>query len=146
MLRSLNISKIDFFSLDVEGVESEILLHFPFDEIQVDVWIIEHFFKDHEKVLSRDENADMIQDVDFTLFMESKGYYLFDLLCITLPDYVFVRRNSDIFRRLKVPKKFWKRRNICNRKGFIGWDDPVQLPDLRDRIHYPNITFQIIED
>lgn len=34
--------EIDYFSLDVEGLEIEILADFPFDEYQVAVWTIEH--------------------------------------------------------------------------------------------------------
>ena len=43
ILKAMNINHVDYFSLDIEGAEFEILKHFPFDEINVDILTIEYF-------------------------------------------------------------------------------------------------------
>lgn len=37
ILKAMGVDRVDYFSLDVEGVENEILQHFPFDKIFVKV-------------------------------------------------------------------------------------------------------------
>jgi len=41
ILRALQIKKIDFFALDIEGIEIEVLDAFPFSEVDVSMWLIE---------------------------------------------------------------------------------------------------------
>lgn len=38
VLAALGVTHIDYFSLDVEGVESEVLEHIPFDKVFIKVW------------------------------------------------------------------------------------------------------------
>lgn len=42
MLRALNRTVVDYFSLDVEGAELSVLNSFPWDEVIVKVWTIEY--------------------------------------------------------------------------------------------------------
>lgn len=42
LLRALNRTVVDYFSLDVEGAELSVLNSFPWDEVIVKVWTIEY--------------------------------------------------------------------------------------------------------
>ena len=42
ILKALNMSYINFFSLDVEGAELEILKTIPFDKVKIDLFYIEY--------------------------------------------------------------------------------------------------------
>ncbi|XP_013402279.1 uncharacterized protein LOC106167928 [Lingula anatina] len=42
ILAALGVSHVDYFSLDVEGVEEEVLQTFPWKDIMVDVWTVEY--------------------------------------------------------------------------------------------------------
>ncbi|XP_013396864.1 uncharacterized protein LOC106163737 [Lingula anatina] len=42
ILAALGVTHVDYFSLDVEGAEVEILRSFPWEEITVDVWTVEY--------------------------------------------------------------------------------------------------------
>ncbi len=46
LLRSIGVSHVDYFSLDVEGPEMDILRSFPFDDVTVAVFTIEFSVKD----------------------------------------------------------------------------------------------------
>ncbi|XP_069938013.1 uncharacterized protein, partial [Cherax quadricarinatus] len=46
LLLALNISRVDFVSLDVEGAEKDILEAFPWGRIAVDAWLVEHITGD----------------------------------------------------------------------------------------------------
>lgn len=39
LLKAVNLTQIDFFSLDVEGAEFEILRTIPFDKVEIRVWV-----------------------------------------------------------------------------------------------------------
>ena len=41
ILKAINVSTIDYFSLDVEGAELDILRTIPFDEVDIKLWTIE---------------------------------------------------------------------------------------------------------
>ena len=60
IMRALNRTKVDYFSLDVEGFEMPILKTIPFDQIDISVFTIEYsHMKDPNEVVR---------------FMEEKGY------------------------------------------------------------------------
>ena len=63
LLREKKVEHIHFFSLDVEGVELDVLKTINFDQVVIDVFMIEMHEKrtPHEHVLVRD-------------FLETKGY------------------------------------------------------------------------
>ena len=42
ILRALNVTHVDYFSLDIEGAEYDVIKSFPFDDINVDVMTIEY--------------------------------------------------------------------------------------------------------
>ena len=161
LLKAINISRVDLFSLDVETAEVEILKVFPFDQILIDVWVIEHFavikFPDVplESLKSSDgslsvkslqlNNGDYHEDFDFVQFIESKGFYLFDMFCSTLIDHVFIRIESDLFRQLNVPNDLIKRYRICDSKNVYLQNTPFANPDaqLRDKRHFPDLKFRV---
>ena len=149
ILKSLNISHVDFFSLDVEKVEEKVLEHFPFDHITVDVWAIEHWAQynlpkdlaeryssgnlyqhksQHDMVLEGFPREDLelrhhvirlVEDQSFIAFMVNKGYYYFDSTCTYLGDYVFIRRQSKLFEKLNVPFNQWNRTEVCKFKPLL---------------------------
>ena len=47
MLQALGITHVDYFSLDIEGLELEVLQTFPFDKITIDVLTIEYYINNH---------------------------------------------------------------------------------------------------
>ncbi|XP_053645931.2 uncharacterized protein [Cherax quadricarinatus] len=174
---ALNITRVHFFSLDVEGVEMEVLRSFPFDRITVDVWAIEHIGSPKHtatpinvtvgvskslrtsitsqissnlsssndasaSVGSSSQKLSKFEDPDFIAFMEARGYYLFDVFCQIIPDYVFIRRGSDVFKRLRVPERLWTRRNLCLHKSSWEANTKVFQPRLhRDRRHWPKLVY-----
>jgi len=44
ILKAINVTTIDFFSLDIEGMELEVLKTIPFDKIHIKVLQVEHWF------------------------------------------------------------------------------------------------------
>ncbi|CAL4122681.1 unnamed protein product [Meganyctiphanes norvegica] len=90
LLLALNREKVDLVSLDVEDAEMEILRLFPWDQVQVDVWLIEHRPKnDHFDQMTSG-------DPQFVKWFESLGYRLYDFH-IDYADYIFVHNGSDIY-------------------------------------------------
>ncbi|KAA0196586.1 hypothetical protein HAZT_HAZT008248 [Hyalella azteca] len=114
---ALNVSHVDFFSLDIEMTEEAVLKVFPFEDVTVDVWVIEHrwsgdFYVDMEK-LNRTSNYTLVQmeqqgfppediihrqslisvfeDKNFIQFMINKGYYYLDATCTQVGDFLFVQ-------------------------------------------------------
>ena len=86
----------------------------------MDVWAIEH--------------VSPVEDSKFIKFMIEKGYYYFDILCIPVADYIFVRKESAVFSKLKVPLLEQNRTRICPYKTYAS--NPP-----RDPHHYPNLEF-----
>ena len=130
LLLALNVSHVDVFILDVERVERNILENFPFDAITVDVWAIEHF------------TMRMTEDVEFIRFMIGKGYYYLDVLCSEVQDYIFVRKKSDTFKRLAVPKEKIHRDKLCPFKSYHNrLNYSMNERDLRDPHHFPSLVY-----
>ncbi|KAK8378605.1 hypothetical protein O3P69_011235 [Scylla paramamosain] len=155
-LLAVNASFIHFFSLDVEGAEMDILKTFPFDRVTVDVWVIEHVRPNATPSVSPSSGGffffffffafcklvSWYEDPAFISFMDSKGYYLFDVFCHPIPDYVFVRRESEVFRRLSLPPRLWRRQGVCAQKSM--WDLNASYSPLlhRDPRHWPQIEYR----
>ncbi|ODM90244.1 Protein Star [Orchesella cincta] len=76
ILAALNITEIDYFSLDVEGLELEILKTVPFDKIKFKFLTVEHWSIPGGRVALQ-------------LFMESKGY-------------IFIKEVNDLYTRDSV--------------------------------------------
>ena len=82
IMLALNRTKIDYFSLDVEGKELDVLKTIPFDELDISVLSVEYLHV---------PNYTEIGD-----FMESKGYILQDTLRASgrnfCADYIFIKK------------------------------------------------------
>jgi hypothetical protein len=81
---ALNRTKIDFFSLDVEGQELNVLRTIPFDKLDISVLAVEYLHTDRLKLKS---------------FMEDKGYTTVKTLSYSEPkwsqwsfDYIFAKK------------------------------------------------------
>ncbi|XP_063859447.1 protein Star-like [Scylla paramamosain] len=81
LLRALGRTHVDLWVLDVEGVEWGVLDLFPFNEITVDVLMVERKDKGEE-----DRRA-------FVSLVQSKG---FTMVARFKEDFVFVRNNSNL--------------------------------------------------
>ncbi|XP_047736021.1 uncharacterized protein LOC108677661 [Hyalella azteca] len=133
LLLALNITHVDFFVLDVEQVEEKILFYFPFEKISVDVWAVEH--------------VTGYEDQSFIRFMISKGYYYFDALCAEVPDFIFVRKGSEIFESLQVPMEPTNRSAICHfKKVRTRTNYSLAVEDLRDLHHYPQLIYRDVPE
>ncbi len=75
ILNKQKLKKIDYLSLDVEGIEMEILTDFPFEKYDIDLFSIEN-------------NA---QTSDLSQLMKSKGYDLVEFVGV-----------DDIYRKVKA--------------------------------------------
>lgn len=129
LLTAINVSHVDFFVLDVEKVEREVLENFPFDKITVDMWAIEH--------------STVYEDREFVTFMQSKGYYYFDILCLEVADYIFLRKGSELYSSLHVPVNAENRTEVCAYKEFRGrTNTSIEVSDLRDHHHFPELSYQ----
>ncbi|XP_047500828.1 uncharacterized protein LOC125046874 [Penaeus chinensis] len=127
LLLALNISHVQFVSLDVEGAEPAILDTFPWQDIAVDVWLVEHVVSatngdtNGESQGSRIDdlavddgsnpearrNGKTNQDAEFVEFFISRGYSLFSVDTRSLLDnYLFIRKDSNIYHRLKANNYF----------------------------------------
>ncbi len=81
----MNVTKIDFLSLDVEGFEMPILRSLPWDKLDISVIAVEY---SHGK------------KPDYVKFMTSKGYrmhkdihYYNDNLVLYVDDFIFVKES-----------------------------------------------------
>ncbi|XP_043208734.1 uncharacterized protein LOC122374191 [Amphibalanus amphitrite] len=94
ILLAMNITTVDFFSLDVEGQEMGVLAYLPWDKLNIKLVLVEfhmgHFWNPH---------TDQIR-----WFMEQQGYLAFHLT----QDWLFVKRDCEfaqeadtILRRVK---------------------------------------------
>ncbi|CAL4149210.1 unnamed protein product, partial [Meganyctiphanes norvegica] len=90
LLLAVGVTKVDFISLDVEDAEGGVLEHFPWDEIEVDLWIIEH--------RGSNEHWDQatVFDKDFVERFASRGYSLFHFHWTG--DYVFIRNATELYK------------------------------------------------
>ena len=169
ILRALNVTHIDFFSLDIEMVEEPMLETFPFDDITVDVWAIEHrianisltskadIYQNHtlheliekgfpENIIKRRKSIlQWVEHTEFINFMISKGYYYFDMTCAIIGDYIFVRKESEIFKKLEVPKEQENRTQVCDNKLLLTMGKLFfTTEDIRDPHHYPDIKYKYL--
>nr|XP_053642583.1 uncharacterized protein LOC128695782 [Cherax quadricarinatus] len=81
---ALNISKIDFFSLDTQGMEEYILKAVPWEEVSVRVLVI--------------EIEDSAYAPRIIQYLTGKGYVLLDYLT----DYIFVKQGDPVLNHLKI--------------------------------------------
>ena len=86
MMLALNISHIDYFSLDVEGQELPVLKTIPFDKIDISVLSVEYLHGDKQGILD---------------FMAEKGYTMVKKLSFANPkivqwsyDYIFAKNGT----------------------------------------------------
>ncbi len=86
-MAALNRTKVDFFSLDVEGKELEVLKTIPFDKIQIDTLAVEYLHG-----LSGKEA--------YKTFMGSKGYVTYKEIHTNQPitdlyveDFIFAKQS-----------------------------------------------------
>ncbi|XP_076030484.1 uncharacterized protein LOC143018790 [Oratosquilla oratoria] len=86
----LNISVVDFFSLDVQGVELPILETFPWEKVTVRVLVVEHM---------PPGKSDRSLDQSFIDFVTSKGYRLLDTSYE--PDYIFLLESDPYLREIE---------------------------------------------
>ena len=94
IIMALGRKRIDLFSLDVEGGELGILKTIPFNEISVDVFLVEYFVKG-----SKRETVARLNNL--RTFLDSKGY---GLVAILKRDLLFIKRN--VMSRLSL--KYWR--------------------------------------
>ncbi|KAK7076642.1 hypothetical protein SK128_015311 [Halocaridina rubra] len=88
-LMVLNVSVVDFLSLDIQGGEKEILRNIPWDKIRIRTIVVECIEKNI--------------DESFVSFMESKGYVLVNRdLAVKVYDYFYVRKDEEtLIRKLQ---------------------------------------------
>ncbi len=91
ILEALNVSHVDYMSVDVEGPELEILQTIPFDRITFDVLTVEFLVIDCEVCSEKKKKA-------ITDLMTATGQY--KLHSVILWDLIFVR--SNIARQSKI--------------------------------------------
>jgi len=91
ILLALNRSHVDYFSLDVEGVELDILKTIPFDRITVNVFSVEYR---HTPNAENTEGAKK----EMITYMTSKGYTLVKdivfenpVIALYVKDFIFIR-------------------------------------------------------
>ena len=160
LLAALDVTHVDFFSLDIEGGEMSVLRNFPWNDITVDLWAIEHvptekWKKLCGKVVFRSRNITLnqmikntetpkneieevktlfncIEDIDLISFMITKGYYYLDVLCYPITDLIFVRVDSLIFKKLNVPQFALNRTTICADKHLLAPDNTGIAPNLSE--------------
>ena len=88
LMLALNRSHVDFFSLDVEGVELEVLKTIPFDRITVDTLSVEYVHgKQNKSVMAA--------------YMDQQGFRMHkdinvvkEDVSFSAEDFVFVRKSS----------------------------------------------------
>ncbi|XP_042208726.1 uncharacterized protein LOC121856996 [Homarus americanus] len=101
LLLALNVTQVDLFSLDIENAEVPVLMAFPFNEIHVEVLVVEHW------ITSRQEDID-----NFIQLVENKGFSYYR------------RDNHDFFFIHKTPR--W----VTARPGDPGAVDNTKPYDV----------------
>ncbi|XP_029055591.1 uncharacterized protein LOC114882758 isoform X1 [Osmia bicornis bicornis] len=87
LMAALNVTTVNYFSLDIEGHELEVLKTIPFDEINIETLSVEfaHVASGKKKLID---------------FMESKGYYVHSFVVRSdrlANDIIFTKYNYDSF-------------------------------------------------
>ncbi|CAL4122639.1 unnamed protein product, partial [Meganyctiphanes norvegica] len=118
LLNALNLTHVNFVSLDVEGVEDQVLSSFWGSGIEVDVWMVEHLNSNklpHEK--------DVI-DYQFIKEFELQGYSLYTIHFGQPMDYVFIRNGTKIHQQSfkKKPHIIDKACPFWNSKACTDYD------------------------
>ena len=94
IMMALRRKHIDLFSLDVEGAELGILKTIPFNEISVDVFLVEYFVKGSKR--------DTVARLNYLkTFLDLKGYRL---VAILKRDLLFIKRNV----MSNINLKYWR--------------------------------------
>ena len=57
IIRALGVKRIDYFSLDIEGAEEDVLRTIPLDKIYIDIFTIEYSMPGHEESFKKGEKA-----------------------------------------------------------------------------------------
>ncbi|CAL4109375.1 unnamed protein product [Meganyctiphanes norvegica] len=89
LLLALGRTHVDFISLDVEGVEPLILSSFPWGDITVDVWVVEHLPQQGESAQP------------FINIFTSRGYvhaHLANTSNYLNPNYFFIRKAAEKYQ------------------------------------------------
>ncbi|XP_064117630.1 uncharacterized protein LOC135223052 [Macrobrachium nipponense] len=106
LLLAINVTNVNLISLDVEGVEMDVLNSFFSSKgtITVDVWIVEH--QHHNSNLEDNDHVDR----HFIYWFQSKGYTLYTFGSYSPKDYIFIRNGSSIYEKSfsSRPAKFIK--------------------------------------
>ncbi|XP_012148327.1 uncharacterized protein LOC100879131 isoform X2 [Megachile rotundata] len=88
LMAALNVTVVNYFSLDIEGHELEVLKTIPFDEISIETLSVEFAHLEVGK-------TELID------FMSSKGYYVYSFVVRTdhlAHDIIFVKKDMGKFR------------------------------------------------
>jgi len=83
LLSAINVTTVDFFSLDVQGHEYKILKVIPFDKIDIKVLLVEWVFDP--------EGADAMRDL-----MTGNGY---NVVVKTDMDFIFTKRDLEVYEQ-----------------------------------------------
>ncbi|CAK9797843.1 Protein Star [Anthophora quadrimaculata] len=86
LMAALNVTTVNYFSLDIEGHELQVLKTIPFDKINIETLSVE---------FSHVENGQK----ELTDFMESKGYYVYSMVVRTdklAHDIIFAKNDYKI--------------------------------------------------
>lgn len=89
LLLALNVTVIDFLSLDTEGGEWQMLKLFPWGRIALRVLAVEYITENRLTRLS----------MPFIHFMETKGFFLVETS--KSHDYIFVNKSDRLIQKLK---------------------------------------------
>ncbi|RXG70946.1 Protein Star [Armadillidium vulgare] len=91
LLLALNVTVVDFLSLDTQGGEFDILKHFPFGRIKVRTMVVEYYADDTPGKFSS----------AFVDFVERKGFVFVD--SSFEPDYFFINKDeTKLLRNVKA--------------------------------------------
>ncbi|MPC99197.1 Protein Star [Portunus trituberculatus] len=94
-LLALNVTLIDFLSLDIQGHEWGVLRSLPLDRLRVRSLAVEHLAAPNAA------RGGWSFDMTFVRYMEEVGYHLVDVYKDI--DYFFVLQSDAALRRLSVP-------------------------------------------
>ncbi|XP_066955125.1 uncharacterized protein [Macrobrachium rosenbergii] len=97
-LLALNVSSVDYLSLDVQGNEWDILKNIPWNRIAIRVLAVEHYH--HDAKTSKEKN---LVDQDFVNYMESINYLLIDN--DDMANYIFISKDDVIAKRSIITYK-----------------------------------------
>ena len=97
LMLAMNRTKVDYFSLDVEGFELPILKTIPFDKLDISVFTVERIHHSDWGKKTKEKADDQVQ------FMASKGYEVYTTLDRNIGsigmyahDYVFVKKGLRV--------------------------------------------------